>query len=894
MTFDREQYRRDVLDPARKAGNAPPADLFARYALTPGVMSDGTAFTAHLAEVENYWRTLKQKATYRKLAEALLGAHEKLQRTGDLDRDTLRQRRAEMLQRARRRLEELVADLVASSSCITPDTRDQLSGAFQGAIDKGAVNAALRQAGVRVVEPCELPTGPPIAKLKYDELREYLTVLGLRFSAELVLGDALRKGFLVLNGFRLRSGAPMTLDAERLERVRQESQKEAQDELKTAASNAIAILLRAEERSAGTLERLLLWEVISALRPVASISRSQRRVAREAMELGLDAGEADVLALSLVEARADSPANTAVLGVEDALAAGQLRAAQRLAAALRPTDDTMRDLLERLEAAAHQVAELSARAEEARVLGRTEEAARLLAEALRTAQDDVDLQRRLASLPPPPPADVRVATEDERVVIRWQPSAALTGTVRYRVIRGNGHAALTARQGPPLGETDANELTDPEPPVGEPLFYSVFATRDQAWSEAALVGPVIVTPDVAALRLDADVRVVAGSWKVHPRTAEVEVVRTEGRPPRTAADGQLVRLDTLSGFTDTGVRTGVRYFYRVVAMYRTPDGRRHRSPGVVVPATAEAPPVAVTDLCVEMLKEGAELTWTIPPSGTVSIRLSETRPRWPVGMMAAPAELAAFGQPLPGTPERMPDGQARLAVRELRGRRFLTATTSTTSQTLVGNTVELTVGEPVRDLSAERLDEVVRLSWVWPDESTSARVRWWPTGAEGQLGEQTEVLRRAYVDGGGFDVHVGVQAVTVAVQAVMIQVGGDVVSTPVTTDVAGLGTKVRYSIRWVGWPRRKRARLALSAETPCTLPPLLVVRRAGPVMPLSPHQGETVGHIPSQALDPQTPCTIELDVAPVRGPVWLVCFPESESGAAITLIHPPVRELRAG
>ena len=39
MPWDREQYRLEVLEPARQAGNVPPADLYVRYGL-PSDISD--------------------------------------------------------------------------------------------------------------------------------------------------------------------------------------------------------------------------------------------------------------------------------------------------------------------------------------------------------------------------------------------------------------------------------------------------------------------------------------------------------------------------------------------------------------------------------------------------------------------------------------------------------------------------------------------------------------------------------------------------------------------------------------------------------------------------------------------------------------------------------------
>ena len=47
MTWDPERYTKEVLEPARKAGNVPPADLYVRYCLPAGI-SDERAFAARV------------------------------------------------------------------------------------------------------------------------------------------------------------------------------------------------------------------------------------------------------------------------------------------------------------------------------------------------------------------------------------------------------------------------------------------------------------------------------------------------------------------------------------------------------------------------------------------------------------------------------------------------------------------------------------------------------------------------------------------------------------------------------------------------------------------------------------------------------------------------------
>ena len=64
MGWDPEKYRLEVLEPARQAGNVPPADLYVRYGL-PGDISDARAFAKRIAEVVDYWRTTEEQAHLR-------------------------------------------------------------------------------------------------------------------------------------------------------------------------------------------------------------------------------------------------------------------------------------------------------------------------------------------------------------------------------------------------------------------------------------------------------------------------------------------------------------------------------------------------------------------------------------------------------------------------------------------------------------------------------------------------------------------------------------------------------------------------------------------------------------------------------------------------------------
>jgi len=57
MTFD-EDYKREVLEPARAAGDQPPEDLRVRYALPAELTPAGVA--AQVKEVRQCWRRSRQ------------------------------------------------------------------------------------------------------------------------------------------------------------------------------------------------------------------------------------------------------------------------------------------------------------------------------------------------------------------------------------------------------------------------------------------------------------------------------------------------------------------------------------------------------------------------------------------------------------------------------------------------------------------------------------------------------------------------------------------------------------------------------------------------------------------------------------------------------------------
>jgi hypothetical protein len=884
MAFDSERYRKEVLDPARARGNQPPADLLARYALADHPPSD---LGPHIGQVVNYWRTLTRSNVYKKLAQSLLVAHEELEREGFLkSRERLEGRSRGERSAAQERLSQRAQVLAGASSCVSPVTLSRLVEDSAGLLDELAVRATLQRQGLRVVEPLMLPSAAPP---KYAALQQHLAIAGVRLSPEVVFENLPRDGFSLLRGFRLRSSG-QRLDAAQIAGARQRLEQAAHNDRKTARSNVLTIL--ADAAKLDRLDALLLWEVVQVLRQAPGAFASQRALAAEARALGLDAGEAELLGLSVFEAGLGVH-RVAVAEVQQHLVSGSLREAQRLAISIGDSGEAA-ELRGRLEAADLQVAGLVARAGRAQMSGREEEAAGLLAEALQLAGDDESIQQRFRAIPPPPPTEVRTTVDRARVTVGWRPSRARAGPIRYRLVRRHGRGPTAVVNGASVGETEGNQLLDLEPPAGEPLFYGVFASRDGlAWSAGASAGPCVVTPEVDDLRLLASDSSVIASWRPHPRTVDVLAFRAEEQPPVGQGDGQRVRSVTLNGFNDDELQVDRTYHYRVSAVYQGPRGDRYASPGVVGSVTLELPPPPVADfeVAVVPLAGGAQLraTWTPPERGSARIRVGEIGPSWSPGALLPASEPFQSGRELTGRAEFLPDGRLQLTLPagELQGRFFFTPVTLGRSVAAVGRTVELAIADPIWDLCAQRFDDLLRLRWEWPEQSALARV-WWQS-RDAEPAATIECQRRAYMHEGGLELRVGPGAVTVSVQAVIRRGDREVWAVPVQLPVEGRAASVRYRLQRARWPRRE-AMLVVEAESACELPPLVLVRRAGSVLPLRPDQGVVVAEVPAQRLEPGLPLSIPVPLQGA-GPARLRLFLTTPA-AEITLLDPPSQHLR--
>ncbi|GIF08388.1 hypothetical protein [Actinoplanes siamensis] len=863
--FDQDRYRVEVLDPARRNGNTPPADLLLRYGIDTGRPPRGDAFDAHVTAVVKYWQQLgTQRKVYQKIVEALNAAHTKLRDGGQLSAEHFLAERERVAKETGRALDEIVNEL-ASDPVVSAAALAAAAAPLGGAAVEARLRELLARKRVRVIDELwPLPESPPPGGRVV--LRSTRT-LGLPLSLHVLADDRAAVAFTLRSGLRVE-GRPLTTG--RFDGVRARAERQRQDDRKTATESLLAALSGAI--ADGTVGELVLWELTEAVRPAAGLGKV-RVVAREATRLGLPREEAEEFALAVLNRGTGTPDRRDATGeIEELLVRGELRAAERALLTLPANEGA--DLRERVRDAVRRVAELAARAQQEIAAGRPEHAAELLTTAVREAADDTDLAGRLRAVAPPPAPAVRAGTAaGERVTVSWTPSPARTGGVTYQVVRTRQRPAGSAGDGDVVGRTDGNELADAGAPAGDDLFYTVFATRSAGvWSPGATAGPVSLLPDVTGVSAVADESSVRVTWSARPDATGFTVVREPGGAPVRAGR---------NGFSDENLEPGVQYRYLIRAGYPA------LSSGVTVTATPQAAPEEVPDLAVEPLPGQdpgrLRLAWTLPASGDVVLRSAAHRPRWHRGAEITGAELTSYGRELIGRAEPAADRRAALVLPMPAGRVFVTAFSVGGGRAITGPTVSVTNVAPVTDLRARRVGPVVRLGWGWPDGVSLVRVRWWPEDGSPEQSEQVDCWLRAYRDDGGLQITTGLRPVRILVATVSRDGEGETVGSPVGVRVAGGGVPVHYRFVQAGTFRR-RTLLELTAEQPCPLPDLVVVQSPGRVVPLRADQGTEVARIPAQRLEPGRPVSVEVPVRNARGPYRLGCFVDDHSGSGSDVV----------
>jgi hypothetical protein len=489
------------------------------------------------------------------------------------------------------------------------------------------------------------------------------------------------------------------------------------------------------------------------------------------------------------------------------------------------------------------------------------EAKRLLEEAKRLADSDphhaeqlldsvlakcADLPRALElrwKLPPAPPSELRVVPDAPGAELSWTPSPS--HDVRYVVVRKEGSQPAFLHDGDQLAVTAATRWRDDAPPPARPLWYAVYAEREQTYSTDGAIAKraVLLLPDVTGLRCDVTEGCVMLQWRSPKEASAIIIVRREGSAPCGLEDGKRYDLGRVERFEDSDVHSGTRYFYRVYCEYLDAAYAPHYSDGVVIDAIPVAPPQVVPPLDVRgtqgLLNHTVTLIAAAPERGELRVYRSDDAPDIPPSRSVPVNALSA----VLGRTSREVSGMRDILTGATRA--FYTPVIVFHDTAYLGEPREYTYGPRLNGVRAETAEHCIRVRWKWGYGCEAAEVQCTPSGIAA-TNQRVEYV--AHTPGNEADSYVEFHATArgtydIAVRA-RYRLHGHVIFSDwehVTAHLAG-PLVIRYAVRAqsrVFGGKQYQILFSPSEPLPDPLPPCIVVRSVGRI-PATPDDGERV------------------------------------------------------
>lgn len=866
MAFDPGRYEAEVIRPLRRQRGRPGTDDLLRiYAVEPAMSPD--ELRARLKSVRTYWNQYSGGVDGRaQVCKQLLAADAELVRGPGVDLSDpgwWRQQAERRDQAARALVEQLSDDVLRAYGPVGKLTQDQLAlvaGQYP-TLTPAQVDTAVSRAKLVVVDVAPLPTTSGLDRTAYRELGDKLRELR-RPTVIPVLYPDLTGPFTLVQRFPRPLGRDVVLGRQR------EAERRADSPASRAEKSVLRLLLTGLDAGAD-LRTVALFQIVEQCLELRATGAVDVFLVRRATELGLTKDDAELLVASLprtVAAPATGPAQVRAL-----LAEGRLRGAEQALAGVAGDDPEYADL----ERTVRRQAALLRQAldgADAALRGLDEAGAeRLLHEARRIATDDPDIEQALLRLPPPPPRGVTAVPTGATVKVSWHSETSR----RYRVVRTEGR--------PPAGPDDGVQVgeTDPAVPVARDVHYAVFAAgQGGVWSRPAVVR-VRVVPPIEDVDVHADPDQVTASWAVHPDCVRVTVVRRTALAPRAASDGSPVRHEKTS-FVDRGVQEGLEYFYGLTAVYHDARHAEVEAPMTVVSAWPRAAARPVDGMIVTPLPGGrVRVAWPAGPDPVV-VRVAAEAPEWTPGTVLAPARAERYGRELVGVRRREGDLQV-LEAEVPGGPQVYVPFAIGGTGAVVGTPVHRTQIDPVTRPQVRRTGGETTLTWVWPGGVSLAEVRF--TGPDGRV--RTRRLTRAqYRDQAGCVLPAGPGV------AEVFAVVGTTLSAPAGVRVEAAPVLVRYHIKKPARLSRRRI-VELVADEDCAELGIVVVVRSGLAMPLRAEDDATSFRFSGLRLVRQVPVPLDFELpGGLAKPYWIRCFTSGPGAGSVSLIDPPVTELK--
>jgi hypothetical protein len=381
---------------------------------------------------------------------------------------------------------------------------------------------------------------------------------------------------------------------------------------------------------------------------------------------------------------------------------------------------------------------------------------------------------RQVPVPKPPPVVPQVKATyvhsggKDAIEVVWEP-VPTTSPVSYMLVRQEGSVAPDRPNGPnvrPIREsTQSTKVIDEETIIpGTRYTYAVFTRAGDILSRLGTgSNPVDVCAEVANVVVAVGSQAVGLRWRPPANVDQVVVRRRLNEYPKDITDGSPVVVIGKATATDTGLRNGYHYYYRIFSIYKLEAGVEVSSRGFGVPnVIPEEKPQMPANFTA--IAEGSQVicTWDPPSFGHVVIRRLNAPHGHRPGTRFNAAELDKMGELVLVESPKPARAGGPVAARSSRAVDNNPTITSpyygifavAGSNAIAGEVKPCVVVPDVTNLRVIRTMKGFVLTWSWPQGCDMVdivrRVAGWPRKPDDPdaFGSSVTCTRKAYDDAG--------------------------------------------------------------------------------------------------------------------------------------------------
>lgn len=878
MAFDEASYVADFIKKHRGARSLPD-DLMARYAIT--LPATDAEIAAQVKGVRNYWNKTYQGAA----------AAAQVARMCRAEDERLRTRHGQAMEtRAWWDKQQSERQSAAEKSItVLSDELRQAYGQFgvvtSGIVDKFAAQLglggnqpaqAVQRAGLTMVSGIPLPDTEPIAN--FTALLKSMSECGAPSVPELVHPGA--GPYRIVERYACLADSAKRLDAVAVERQIAEADKRGISATEDARRRALKILRRAVKDGVD-LRDVTLSHLVTVARDAATLSAGMAVSALVKAEV--DQKDAAVIAMLLTE-QTGAAGGSGVSRVRSLLESGRLPEAIQAAQSLPADSDAGAEAVQLVTAARERLDKLFAQAAAAAEEPDEVRATALLKEAAGISAEDAE--ERLAAIPLPPPAALRVVCDGDAVKLYWRPAAGHDADTDYAVCRSEQRPPMAPEDGTSVHRGRGDSCTDQRAPVARTLQYAVFALggSGRPTSRPAITS-VVLLPPVSHLEASVDRAAVTLHWSAHPAAQQIRVTRSAqgGAPKSVPVTGSRCQV--------TGLAEGQAQHFEVVVVYQAMDGTEMCSAAEVINAVPRSEANPIPKLRTQPVQVGEavriRVSWIPVDQSEVRIMQSDSPPAIGFGTWVTPEQLQQSGQEVTG---RLIGGRPEVALEaELApGVHYLVPFSIGGTGIVAGRFTMVAVTDPVQHLMVTAFTDYATVSWEWPASTELAEITW---ELDGEM-DSMLISRSQYRSAGGARVPLGRGPCRIEVRAV-IMVGDTSFTAPpagaVVDNVVDVAINYTISALSVGPFGGRSKKVVFTAAQGCANVQVRMIASPGRVMPTSASTGVPLLE-ETLSLQPGVPAEHHVTVPrAVKRPYWVRCF---VTGGRGRLIDPPISSLK--